>query len=688
MQNILKICLKYLNTIYFLEFKMKYFTLLLLIFSINIVNSQIINKWNPVYKEKGSFNDFSRHNNLQSVDKDNILIIDSKVSNTSPFLALTKNGGSTWDTVFEAKAFEHEINSIAFPKEERLVWVGAKTIYQGSDDNWNPFYLRNGVIYTSSDAGKNWESTTLDTNTMLDYVFMINDNIGIANLRRVGNRYNQEISFWDTLLYTNDFFKTYTKIPVPDSLTWVEKVYMFSEDNFIIQTTNYILKKYKYLETTDRGKTWTEFMNAGYTMDLDFVNRLTAYKIEAEPIEIQGQYVGKVFKTVNGGKDWIFCFASSDEYWGLGYRVISLAAADADNAIAIGTNCAIHRTTDGGLSWQKEFAPNISGGIDMEYDNFSEITYPEKNCAYIMGGGYLFKMDGSKILSRPILNRYSQRISPSGIKAFWKPVQGAKKYNLQLAYSPTNTYDYSVFDHLTLDTIVTDTVVRIPDLDYNKCYYARIKAIAEDIESGWNIKAAMFCTFENDTYTNPPEIISPKLGEIVKTSFCEIKWTSITGAEKYQLMYSDNPYFSGSVSDNQNITDTVFKTPDLVAGQKYYVRLRVLKGSKITNWVYTNFTIADPSSVINFNFDDNSQITVYPNPANDFIEISIPENSNHTLKGMVENGKEKVQIFNTLGIEVGQSSLIDDKNRIDISHLQAGIYFIKIGDKVEKFVKM
>jgi hypothetical protein len=26
--------------------------------------------------------------------------------------------------------------------------------------------------------------------------------------------------------------------------------------------------------------------------------------------------------------------------------------------------------------------------------------------------------------------------------------------------------------------------------------------------------------------------------------------------------------------------------------------------------------------------------------------------------------------------------------RIDISHLPAGVYFIKIGDKVEKFVKM
>jgi WD40 repeat protein len=75
-------------------------------------------------------------------------------------------------------------------------------------------------------------------------------------------------------------------------------------------------------------------------------------------------------------------------------------------------------------------------------------------------------------------------------------------------------------------------------------------------------------------------------------------------------------------------------------------------------------------------------INISPNPATDYIEITIPE---------LNNGASPiatVQIFNTLGIEVGQSSLIDDKNRIDISHLSSGVYFIKIGDRVEKFVKI
>jgi hypothetical protein len=84
-----------------------------------------------------------------------------------------------------------------------------------------------------------------------------------------------------------------------------------------------------------------------------------------------------------------------------------------------------------------------------------------------------------------------------------------------------------------------------------------------------------------------------------------------------------------------------------------------------------------------------SNIILSPNPANDFITINIqPSEGLEPSEGYV------VQIFNTLGIEVGQSSMIDDKNRIDISHLPTGIYFIRIPGSngacsiVEKFVKM
>ncbi|MDT3738517.1 MAG: T9SS type A sorting domain-containing protein [Candidatus Kapabacteria bacterium] len=74
-------------------------------------------------------------------------------------------------------------------------------------------------------------------------------------------------------------------------------------------------------------------------------------------------------------------------------------------------------------------------------------------------------------------------------------------------------------------------------------------------------------------------------------------------------------------------------------------------------------------------------LSIYPNPAEDYITIQTSE--------VLETSEvSKVQIFDILGLEVGQSSLIDGNIWINVSNLQSGVYFIRIGDKVEKFVKM
>ncbi|MBX3043730.1 MAG: T9SS type A sorting domain-containing protein [Candidatus Kapabacteria bacterium] len=94
-------------------------------------------------------------------------------------------------------------------------------------------------------------------------------------------------------------------------------------------------------------------------------------------------------------------------------------------------------------------------------------------------------------------------------------------------------------------------------------------------------------------------------------------------------------------------------------------------------------------------FLDNNESfhNIYPNPASDFITISIPE-INPTVNRRVDGLVDKVQIFDMLGIEVistpsaaltptGEGNL-----RIDVSHLPAGVYFIRIGSYFDKFIKM
>ena len=77
--------------------------------------------------------------------------------------------------------------------------------------------------------------------------------------------------------------------------------------------------------------------------------------------------------------------------------------------------------------------------------------------------------------------------------------------------------------------------------------------------------------------------------------------------------------------------------------------------------------------------------SIYPNPATDYIEISL---DNHTMKGEVEN----VKIYDVLGIKhpvsFAATPLSEGNLRLDVSNLPAGVYFVRVGGQVLKFVKL
>ena len=78
---------------------------------------------------------------------------------------------------------------------------------------------------------------------------------------------------------------------------------------------------------------------------------------------------------------------------------------------------------------------------------------------------------------------------------------------------------------------------------------------------------------------------------------------------------------------------------------------------------------------------------IYPNPARDYIEIQF-DAIYPTLKRGVDVDSE-ILIYDMLGTVV--ISVLNGHARsiqIDVSNLSPGMYFIKIGNKVEKFVKI
>ena len=108
-------------------------------------------------------------------------------------------------------------------------------------------------------------------------------------------------------------------------------------------------------------------------------------------------------------------------------------------------------------------------------------------------------------------------------------------------------------------------------------------------------------------------------------------------------------------------------------------------GPRILKYVGKN-TSVDNNEIV------KKELLIFPNPTSDFITIQL---SNKEFQPFAAG--DKVQIFDVLGIEVAQtpSSVknggqtgASDLLRIDVSHLPSGVYFIRIGTRVEKFVKM
>lgn len=73
--------------------------------------------------------------------------------------------------------------------------------------------------------------------------------------------------------------------------------------------------------------------------------------------------------------------------------------------------------------------------------------------------------------------------------------------------------------------------------------------------------------------------------------------------------------------------------------------------------------------ISNIDASDHHSILIYPNPANDFISVKLPEGT----------ARSAIQLFDITGKIVLSSEVSSQNTRIDVGDIEAGIYFAKIG---------
>jgi aminopeptidase N len=81
-----------------------------------------------------------------------------------------------------------------------------------------------------------------------------------------------------------------------------------------------------------------------------------------------------------------------------------------------------------------------------------------------------------------------------------------------------------------------------------------------------------------------------------------------------------------------------------------------------------------------------SEIIIHPNPAEDYIEITINKPSCPDFIGA--EGSD-IEIYNVLGEKIMSKSIhpMTPSHRMNVANLPRGVYFVKFGNQVEKFVK-
>jgi hypothetical protein len=171
----------------------------------------------------------------------------------------------------------------------------------------------------------------------------------------------------------------------------------------------------------------------------------------------------------------------------------------------------------------------------------------------------------------------------------WSSSEGAEKY--ELLVSLNDTFSNLVINKSASTACNANVWDCDVNLERNTSYYWKVRAISSNNSSDWS-DVGIFVTESEPTPTPTPKLDTPKLSDPKSSSPCSIrpifKWSSSEGAEKYELLASDNDSFSNLVINNSDLnacnTNVWECNINLEYDTSYYWKVRAVSSTNSSDW--------------------------------------------------------------------------------------------------------
>lgn len=245
-------------------------------------------------------------------------------------------------------------------------------------------------------------------------------------------------------------------------------------------------------------------------------------------------------------------------------------------------------------------------------------------------------------------------------------------------------YSLDLFEYtfeLSLDEDFTDPLVYVindPELEldvlkFNKEYFWRVKVAHVNDVSIWSE------VFSFNTVAEV-ELDAPDDNDFLTDNRPVLEWETLANVDGYQIILSKNADLSDPsyfLVNNGN-TDT-YPLNEQESGYDYYWSVRAFNGADTSNWAEPRSFYISGTGVNDLSLIQN--ISLYPNPANTYLNVSFNANQTTELSWVITDVLGQNINEETFQIQTGLFS-----RDIEIGDLNKGIYFLEITQGIEKKV--